>query len=250
MNNHPVNFLSPAAISDNFLSNQWPMANHTAPWHPISTTTQDWIMKHSTPTDYYFNQFGYRDRNWTSQDLNNSIWCIGDSQTVGMGVEHSKIWSSALSKLLELPTINLGIAGASNDTITRTLVSALQFAVPKAVLCLLSAPNRREILNDQDSITLMPTSLKYFSKVVSANAFEQYLNSTDVKSDYVNRDKNILIMENICKSKNVPILIFDFNIRVSELAKSYDIAADGLHIGSKIHQDIADFCSNKLKTML
>lgn len=243
-------FLSCATLSDNFLSKQWPLANHAAPWHPISTTVKDWLIKHISPVDYYFNQYGYRDHDWTSENLNDSIWCIGDSQTVGMGVKKSQIWSTVLGELTGMPTINLGIAGASNDTIARTLSSALQFATPKLVCCLLSAPNRREISNDQGCFTVMPTSLKYFSNEISVNVFEQYLNSTDTTSDHVNRDKNILIMESICKYKNIPILIFDFNVRVSTLAKTYDLAFDQLHVGPKIHQDIAKFCKSAMTTIV
>ena len=39
-------FLEPVGLSDHYVSNDWPMANRTASWHPISTTLVNWIVPH------------------------------------------------------------------------------------------------------------------------------------------------------------------------------------------------------------
>lgn len=237
-------FLEPAVLSDNYLSSHWPMANRTAPWHPVSSVVKNWMVAHTQDIMYEFNEFGYRDVKWNDYLINNSIWCLGDSQTVGMGTHRDQIWSSRLRELTNISTINAGIAGASNDTISRILISGANLYKPKAICCLLTAPNRREIINDSESYTLFPKSLKNF-KDVSSTLFEQYLNSIDAKSDSINRDKNILLMENFCKSKNIPLIMVDFSLHVPTLCKT-DLAFDNLHIGSSLHNSIAEYFKNNL----
>jgi hypothetical protein len=241
---HPT-FLESAVLSNNYLSSRWPMANRTAPWHPVSSTVNNWILPHTQDVVYEFNEFGYRDIDWNDHLINNSIWCLGDSQTVGMGTHRDKIWSSRLQELMNIPTINAGIAGASNDTISRILISGASLYNPKAVCCLLTAPNRREIINNSESYTLFPNSLKNF-KTVSFNLFEQYLNSVDTMSDSINRDKNILLIKYFCESKNIPLLIIDFSLHVPTLCKT-DLAFDNLHIGYSLHNSIAEYFKNNLK---
>jgi hypothetical protein len=167
------------------------------------------------------------------------IWCLGDSQTVGMGVSRTQIWPTLLGN-----TLNLAIAGASNDTIARTLCSAMQHKKPKAVCVLLTAPNRREIINQIGRATLFPHSMN-FVKGINPALFEEFLISTDPVSDSVNREKNILVIELCCKATGVPCVIADFDVSMQDVV-AQDRAADGLHIGPITHQAIAKFFNEKL----
>ena len=237
-------FLDPASLSNNYLSAGWPIANRTAPWHPVSTTMVNWLVPHTQDVTYNFNQYGYRDIDWNDSIIQNSIWCVGDSQTVGVGVHKENTWPTLLHNLTGINTINLGIAGAANDTITRLIVSGLNLYQPRAICCLLTAPNRREIINNQFCSTIFPMFLKIF-KNSNVELFEQYLGQTDTTSDSINRDKNILLIKSSCQQKKVPLCLVDFNLPVKTLCKQ-DSAYDNLHIGMESHRLIAEYFKNNL----
>jgi len=72
----------------------------------------------------------------------NTLWSFGDSQTFGHGCrldgplteyynrykkEGDDIWTNILSKKLNLKSNNLGICGASNDTILDTIIDNFNF---------------------------------------------------------------------------------------------------------------------------
>lgn len=240
-----MNLIKNAKVVSTYISDQLPMANRTAPWHPISTTVTNWSVPHSAPIEYKFNQYGYRDCDWSSADLSSSIWCFGDSQTVGMGVDCQFIWPTVLNQLSSIKTLNFGIAGASNDTITRVIANAVTLHKPIAICCLLSAPNRREIINKDYEITLFPKSLDMLSNI-SQRAFKLYLDMVDPVADNINYDKNNLLIKYICQANNIPLILIDFGIPISEITKT-DVAHDNLHIGPNTHKMIADFCSINLK---
>lgn len=231
--------LAEAEVSQHYLSGDFPKAWLTAFWHKKNWTGKNWLVPHRYDIEYSFNDYGYRDRPWSSCDYA-GIWCLGDSQTVGMGVAQEQIWPN----LLDVNSINLAVAGASNDTIARTLCSALKLHRPRAVCVLLTAPNRREIINQFGSVTLFPHSLRHL-KNIDIKMFEEFLNSTDSISDQINRDKNILLIKNCCDAMNIPLIIADFDVAIKDLIKN-DVAADGLHIGAKTHKQIAMFFKKKL----
>jgi hypothetical protein len=99
------------------------------------------------PITYKFNSRGYRDLDWPTdiETLKNSIWCIGDSATMGIGapVEHS--WPSRLALKLNNRTINISMPGASNDWIYRQADQILKEIQPKSLVLQWSLLNRREI---------------------------------------------------------------------------------------------------------
>lgn len=83
---------------------------------------------------YQFNQRGFRDEEWPN-DLNDVIWCIGDSFTVGIGnpIEHT--WPNILQTKTLKKTINVGMEGASNNWIARTALTVLsQFPTAQIVV--------------------------------------------------------------------------------------------------------------------
>lgn len=231
-----------ANISDQWIKPGWPYANLTAPWHPISTTVNDWLVPHKHTISYCFNSYGFRD---IDQDVNGAIWCIGDSQTVGMGVEQHSIWSWLLRGLSGRPTVNLGIAGASNDTISRVLCSALNMHRPAAVCCLMTAPNRREIINTLGSCTVFPKSLDRKLNGIPLKIFEEFLLASDSISDQINYDKNLTLIQLCCQAHGIPLIIADFDQPVKIIVQT-DTAADQLHIGPITHKIIADFFCNHL----
>jgi hypothetical protein len=90
---------------------------------------------------YKFNSLGYR----TSDTfIGNEILAIGDSFTLGLGVNIEDTWPSQLSKLLNYPVLNFSLNGASNDWIARRAQELLQFFNPKCLIIHYTFSHRRE----------------------------------------------------------------------------------------------------------
>lgn len=101
--------------------------------------------------NYKFNSRGFRDQEWPD-DLENAIWCLGDSATNGVGapIEHS--WPSQLSKITGIPTINLGIRATDNYTISTVAREIIINVQPKNMLILWTHLERRPIDNTHSEI--------------------------------------------------------------------------------------------------
>ena len=241
---HP--FLKEAELSNEYVSRTFPMANYTAHWQPLNQTITNWMLPHRETVTYTFNELGYRGT-WSERDLPNTIWCFGDSQTAGMGLHEEDLWPTVLGQQLNKTTINLGIGGASNDTIARTLVSATHQYRPRAICVLMTAPNRRELIHNEGRSTFFPQAIKYID-TIDKKLYTRYLDSVDATSNQINYDKNLLLMRSCCREMSIPFIALDFTQHVYELAK-IDSAVDGEHLGPKIHKEIAEFYKNRLQTL-
>ena len=108
------------------------------------------------PVEYQYNSRGFRDQEWprTLREMNSSIWCVGDSFTVGLGspVEHT--WWYQLGLILGVRTVNVSMDGASNDWISRRAQQIILELAPRAVVVHWSYIERRENaetgLSDED----------------------------------------------------------------------------------------------------
>jgi hypothetical protein len=90
---------------------------------------------------YKFNSLGYR----TNEEYSgNEILVVGDSFTLGLGVNIEDTWPAQLSKLLNYPVLNFSLNGASNDWIARRAAELLDFFNPKLLIVHYSFSHRRE----------------------------------------------------------------------------------------------------------
>ncbi len=105
---------------------------------------------------YNYNSRGFRDQEWpnTMQELQDAVWCIGDSFTVGIGSPLEHTWPYILSNLVNRRTINVSMDGASNEWITRVTQNIVNVIKPKHVVIMWSYTHRREhsntLLSDED----------------------------------------------------------------------------------------------------
>lgn len=102
-----------------------------------------WFYSYPWPVEYCFNSRGFRDSEWP-QDLVRSIWCVGDSFTVGLGQTLSHIWPQVLQARTGQRTINVSMDGASNDWIARRIKDIVNAATPKVLIVQWSFVHRRE----------------------------------------------------------------------------------------------------------
>lgn len=117
---------------------------------------------------YVHNSRGFRDHEWPESvaELSNSIWCIGDSFTMGVGQPFEHIWPQVLSKRTGMRCINLSLDGASNEWISRRARQIIETVKPKIVVILWSYFNRREHINS----SLLDEERRTFSDKCSYDA--------------------------------------------------------------------------------
>lgn len=105
-----------------------------------------WFETYPHAVEYRYNSRGFRDCEWPEsiQELKDSIWCLGDSFTVGLGspVEHT--WPQVLQQQTGVRTINVSLDGASNTWIARKALGVLQEIEPKHLVVQWSYLHRRE----------------------------------------------------------------------------------------------------------
>ena len=98
--------------------------------------------------DYNFNLWGFRGPDYNEYVDQPVNICLGDSFTVNLGGPIEYSWASQLDKLLELPTINLGIDGAGNDAIRLVYNRACKVFDVQETFVMYSYLHRRLIDNE------------------------------------------------------------------------------------------------------
>lgn len=106
--------------------------------------------------NYKFNSRGYRDSEWpgTVSELKSSVWCIGDSATMGIGSPWEHTWPQLLSKAWNQRTINISLIAASNDFIERKCIELLDQIEPEYIVICWSYLHRRD-LTEQDKLAFI-----------------------------------------------------------------------------------------------
>ena len=98
------------------------------------------------PIEYHYNSRGFRDQEWpdTMIELQNSIWCIGDSFTAGVGLPFAHTWPQVLQQTTNRRTINISLDGASNNWIARHTCAIINEIAPQNLIVQWSYSHRRE----------------------------------------------------------------------------------------------------------
>jgi hypothetical protein len=96
--------------------------------------------------EYRYNSQGFRDAEWpdTLEELKNSIWCIGDSFTVGLGSPIEHTWPWLLQQQIGCRVINVSMDGASNNWIARQTNLIQKQISPVNIVIMWSYIHRRE----------------------------------------------------------------------------------------------------------
>jgi hypothetical protein len=93
------------------------------------------------PIEYQFNSLGYRTH---EKFTGKEILAVGDSFTVGLGINYEHTWPYQLEQKLNYPVANFSLNGASNDWIARKLEQLLSVFDPPAVIVHYTFSHRRE----------------------------------------------------------------------------------------------------------
>ena len=96
---------------------------------------------------YKYNSRGFRDNEWPD-DLENCIWCFGDSFTVGLGSPIEHTWVNLLQQRTGRRCINISMDGASNQWISRKIKKVQQVINPSTIIVHWSYVTRDEDTNE------------------------------------------------------------------------------------------------------
>lgn len=222
--------------------------------------SKSFFKRYPYEVSYKFNSRGFRDEEWpeTIQELRNSIWCFGDSFTVGLGCPYDSIWVKKLEKLTGIRTINISLDGASNTWIKRKVIRLIEEISPNFIVIHWSYFSRKEfpdetLIDEDRRLTLSKDDLKNnkHHKSLREDLLEtlKYIkNIEDLKprkvihsiirdeiNFYPHHTKKTIhsSMENVC-THYIPLI------------EEIDYARDGFHYGVQT----SELFANKIKSLL
>lgn len=186
---------------------------------------------HSYPDVFYmFNELGFR------FDLANltkrPILAIGDSFTLGLGVNVDQTWPSVLSRQIDLTVLNFSLNGASNDWIARKTQALLEFFDPMAVVIHYTFSHRRERPNIDWSDDERTECEPLYSTDDNFNNWQKNFNTISAL--------NVPVIHSFIPNWNeLPVDYVALSERIVLPVDVVDLARDGFHYGVKTNQLLA-----------
>jgi lysophospholipase L1-like esterase len=179
------------------------------------------------PVIYQFNELGFRERS-ISQFQGNEIIVVGDSFTLGLGVNVEDRWSNRLQQLISRPVLNFSLNGASNDWIARKCNQLMSVFEPPTVIVHWTFSHRRESARIDwfdDERTLCDAVHTYQENLHNWHKNFQAVDQHNVVHSFIpNWHPG-----------------FDYSaVRSIGAIEQIDLARDGFHYGPATHQRIAD----------
>jgi hypothetical protein len=232
----------------------WTTAGIPYTWHPKNKTIK-WFCTDTEDQatfpadfDYSFNQWGYRinDVDWNFDTTRLRLVTLGCSISAGVGVSWSSSWPVLLQKHLNCDLFNLSVAGASSETVVRTLLHSVDVIKPDLVLIYWPDPIRFE---DYENIVesdcegnnfILP---KFRSIWDVENTHE--LKENQLMNLFIKNKQVVQLIKQVHDFKLVDIDSKSLEIEYLDLYKnildpySFD-ARDGMHPGITQHKFIAD----------
>jgi hypothetical protein len=105
-----------------------------------------YFVEYPYSVSYNYNSRGFRDAEWpeSKDELQKSIWCVGESFTVGVGSPIEHTWPYIVSQKQQNRTINVSMDGASNEWIARKTIEIYNELTPDNMIVMWSYFHRRE----------------------------------------------------------------------------------------------------------
>jgi hypothetical protein len=196
--------------------------------------------KHSISYDIDQNGF----RNPPHSDISESFLTLGCSYTFGTGLPPEMVWPAQLSKLIDMPVYNCGLAGTSADTAYRIARTVIPLHKPKAVFLLVPDHNRQEIISDFiDDGCPASFSIWGYDESRYGNMGKFVCGE---HSQILQQERNILAIEYICDELNIPfyhMLLEDINAPGGIDNDARDLS----HSGPECHRVIAEEFEQKFR---
>jgi hypothetical protein len=188
----------------------------------------------SPPVSYQFNQVGFRTHSIDHFDPN-AILVLGDSFTLGLGVNGADRFSDIIEQRTGHQVLNFSLNGASNDWIARKLQQLLTVFQPRAIVVHYTFSHRRERPNldwlDDERTECEP----FYSGQENFDNWTANFNRICVLAKDT---KLVHSFIPIWHDKSVGYTRFGNNVLAP--CPQLDCARDGFHYGPLTHQLLAD----------
>lgn len=206
-----------------------PNANLVAPWQSPNLNTNTMYPDETGTIQYILNSKGYRDVEWQGMD---GVWCIGHSDVFGIGVDVEQTWPRLIGGM------NLGIAGASWDTISRTICSGLSMHTPSCIIIQSTTKERKEFISNSKCQVVLPNMP---TELLPHKEIWKYSDDTSEQYSY---EKNLALIILACRANNIKLIMFELEDRWESIRQ--DPAVDNQHIGPATHSKIAEYLKQQL----
>ena len=156
---------------------------------------------------------------------------FGCSITYGVGVEQTETWANILG------LVNCSAPGSSNDKILRRAISYCNTYKPDVIYVCWTFRQRREWVDDAGEICRWQP----YMTNVDNNEFKwrlAHLELSNQHSDKYNAQKNKLMLNMYCSTRNIKLVDFDVQNPVPH--DSMPLGSDNLHPGPEWHATIAE----------
>jgi hypothetical protein len=186
------------------------------------------------PVIYKFNEIGFRTHSVKKFD-SNAILVLGDSFTLGLGINTEYRYSDILEQRLSHQVLNFSLNGASNDWIFRKLQQLLTIFNPRAIIVHYTFSHRRERpeihWHDDERTECKP----FYSPEEN---FDNWFNNFKSISRIANNFK--LLHSFITNWHDQDLDYSEFGPNVVAPFNQSDWARDHFHYGPITHQILAD----------
>lgn len=192
------------------------------------------LFEHYPEVSYQFNEVGFRTHS-VDRFEPRAILALGDSFTLGLGVNSEHRYSDIIEQQLGHQVLNFSLNGASNDWIARKLQQLLAHFDPRVIVIHYTFSHRRERPNldwfDDERTECEPF---YSSKQNLDNWHENF---TKIQA----LTQGIKVVHGFIPNwHDQPVDYHAFGRNVLPPVTQLDFARDGFHYGIQTHRKLAD----------
>jgi len=181
---------------------------------------------------YHFNELGYRTVP-VDQFVGNEILALGDSFTLGLGVNYNHTWPAQLGKMINYPVLNFSLNGASNNWIARKTQQLLTWFTPRAIVVHYTFTHRRERAEPNWSDDERTECDPYYSDA-------ENLQDWHIAFEYFNGLSIPVVHSFITDWHPNDIDYSILGTNVIPPVKKIDLARDSFHYGPKTNRALAE----------
>lgn len=204
------------------------------------------------PVHYSFNSNGYRCPEWGAISWADSIVVLGCSIVLGVGIDDSDTITSQLENKTNIPTVNLGIGGSSNQLMLHNTIQLITNGlIPKAVVVVFTDPSRISLLGDKSTKTygswVLEKELGHSEEV--RNFFHTWNADSNADTQGITCARAV---ELVWKSTGIPVVTFQtygswcLDMGYKKLVEPVDLARDLQHGGVESQKVWADQIKEQL----
>jgi hypothetical protein len=201
-------------------------------WHPknceeqyygsdsLQNIDQNWQI----PIVYKFNPNGFRtyDFNLNDKDINIALGC---SQTLGVGLPVEMTWPYLLEKQTNTKTYNLGLGGASSDTVARLLTNISGLFAINTVYILWPSFSRFENYNNNNIEEILP------NKALVEHVW--YMNESNSQQRFFKNQSIVYNLQRLYKFK-----LHELYYDTTDWRVPGDLARDRTHSGVESNKNL------------